>query len=69
MYVFLIDELSGGFASRSEVRKDFDATLTKFFVVDDELEDLPGVMTRTQERKAKEEAILEKWRDEQRQRV
>ena len=70
MYVFLLDELSGGLNARFEIRKDLDDQLDRPFVVSDEDEDeRPGVVTKTQDRKAKEEIILERWREEQRQRT
>ena len=67
MYVFLLDELSGGFNTRFDVRKDLDEQVNMRFVVADGDVVLPGSVTKTEDRKMKEAAILDRWREEQKQ--
>jgi len=65
VYVFLLDELSGGFNTRSEVRGDLNGQLNAPFIVSNDDDIVPGAITKEQDRKAKEAAILAQGRDEE----
>lgn len=62
MYVFLLDELSGGFSARFETRRHLDDQLVEPFIADEER---PGSQTEDEARKAKEAALLAQGRDEE----
>ena len=62
VYVFLLDELSGGFNPRFETRRHLDDQLVEPFIVEED-EERPGSQTEDEARKAKEAALLAQGRD------